>query len=374
VCLIEAGNENCFSKCHPPGTETSPWSVTIIPFAGKGVHASCPFNRLFEELDRQEKTLVTRRTFGRIAIGALAPCVSRAQAPPRLLSSEFGGVRIGVITYSFRQGVAAADLIPVMKKIGISFTELMSNHAEALAGAPAGPASGAGGGRRQPAPEQQAAQKAAREELAKWRGSVSMDTFKGVRKQFDDAGIDLRILCYNLGQDVTDEEIDYSFRMAQALGVNAISSSSTVTVAKRVATFADKYKLLWGGHGHDAINDPEQFATLESYAKIMSFSKYIGVNLDIGHFTAAGYDPIAYIKEHHDRITNLHLKDRMRNTGNTHGANVRWGEGQTAIGEVLLLMKREKYPFPADIEYEYQGTDTVIEVAKCLEYCRDILI
>jgi sugar phosphate isomerase/epimerase len=200
-----------------------------------------------------------------------------------------------------------------------------------------------------------------------------MDTFKGVRKQFDDAGINLRILCYNLGPNVKDDEIDYSFRMAQALGAGAISSSSTVTVATRVATFADQYKLLWGGHGHDAVNDPEQFATLESYAKIMSFSRYIGVNLDIGHFTAAGYDPIAYIKEHHDRITNLHLKDRKRNEGNTRGANVRWGEGQTAIKEVLLLLKREKYPFPADIEYEYQGTDPAIEVAKCLEYCRDIL-
>jgi sugar phosphate isomerase/epimerase len=306
-------------------------------------------------------------------MGTLPPFVSHAQTPPPL-SSEFGGVRIGVITYSFRQGVAVGDLIPVMKKIGISYAELMSNHAEALAGAPAGPAFGtAERGRGQATPEQQAAQKTAREELAKWRGSVSMDTFKGVRKQFDDAGIHLRILCYNLGPNVTDEEIDYSFRMAQALGASAISSSSTVTVAKRVAPFADQYKLLWGGHGHDAVNDPEQFATLESYAKILSFSRYIGVNLDIGHFTAAGYDPIAYIKEHHDRITNLHLKDRMRNAGNTHGANVRWGEGQTAIKEVLLLMKQEKYPFPADIEYEYQGTDPVIEVAKCLEYCRDIL-
>jgi sugar phosphate isomerase/epimerase len=147
-----------------------------------------------------------------------------------------------------------------------------------------------------------------------------------------------------------------------------------VSIAKRVAPFADKYKLLWGGHGHDAVNDPEQFATLESYAKIMSFGKYIGVNLDIGHFTAAGYDPISYIREHHDRITNLHIKDRMRNTGGGRGANVRWGEGQTAVKEVLLLMKQENYPFPADIEYEYQGTDAVIEVAKCLEYCRDILI
>jgi hypothetical protein len=132
----------------------------------------------------------------------------------------------------------------VMKKIGVSYVELMSNHAEAVARAPA-PA-GFGGGRR-PWPDDAgttggSASRATsnHEELTNWRGSVSMDTFKSVREQFDDAGIDLRILCCNLNGNVTDDEIDYFFRMAQALGVSAISSSSTVAIAKRVAAFADK--------------------------------------------------------------------------------------------------------------------------------------
>lgn len=348
--------------------------------------------------------MFSRRKFGKAAVGAL-PLLPAAQViltgsaaaqappppaapggfgrggPPPKPDSNFGGVQIGVITYSFRQGVAATDLVSILTKLGINSVEIMNNHAEALAGAPAATQGGGGGGRGrgQMTPEQQAAaqaaQQAARAELDKWRAGVSMDTYKGVRKTFDDAGIDLRILCYNLNGAVKDEEIDYSFRMAKALGVRAITSSSTVTIAKRVATFADQYKMLWGGHGHDAIADPEQFATLESYAKIMGFSKFIGVNLDIGHFTAAGYDPISFIKEHHDRITNLHIKDRNKNpAGGGRGANVRWGDGQTAIKDVLLLLKKEKYGFPANIEYEYQGTDSVIEVAKCLEYCRDILI
>jgi len=331
--------------------------------------------------------VVSRRDFSRIALGA-APVAqallsgdAKAQGfgrggPPPKPNSNFAGVQIGVITYSFRQGVTAQDLIPTLAKLGISSVELMSNHAESLAGAPSVQGGfGGGRGRGQMTPEQQAAMQAAREAMDKWRASVSMDTYKGIRKQFDDAGINLRLLCYNLNGNVKDEEIDYSFRMAQALGVRAITSSSTVTIAKRVAPFADKYQLLWAGHGHDAVEDPEQFATPESFAKIMSFSKYVGVNLDIGHFTAAGYDPVEYIREHHGRISNLHLKDRNRNpAGGGRGANVRWGEGQTAIRDVLLLLRKEKYDFPANIEYEYQGTDPVIEVARCLEYCRDILL
>ncbi len=343
--------------------------------------------------------MVSRRNFGKTALAAVSASAAAQTpppaggpggfgrgGPPAKPNSNFAGVQIGVITYSFRQGVTAKDLIPTITKLGINSVELMSNHAEALAGAPAPPAFGGGGrgrGGQQPlTPEQQAAataaraaQDAARAELEKWRAGVSMDSYKDVRKQFDDAGIDLRILCYNLNGNVKDEELDYSFRMAEALGVKGISSSSTVTIAKRVAPFAEKYKMLWAGHGHDAVDDPEQFATLESYAKIMSFSKYIGVNLDIGHFTAAGYDAVAYIKENHARISNLHLKDRVRNpAGGGRGGNLRWGDGTTPIKEVLHLLQKEKYPFPANIEYEYQGTDSVIEVAKCLQYCRDVLL
>ncbi|MES1261787.1 MAG: sugar phosphate isomerase/epimerase, partial [Acidobacteriota bacterium] len=80
-------------------------------------------------------------------------------------------------------------------------------------------------------------------------------------------------------------------------------------------------------------------------------------------------------RENHARISNIHLKDRNRNpAGGGRGANVRWGDGQTPIKEVLQLLKKEKYGFPADIEYEYQGTDAVIEVAKCLQFCRDNLL
>jgi len=336
-------------------------------------------------------------------------------------NSRFAGVQIGVISYSFNS-IPTMDLIPTIAKLGINEVELMSNHAEALVGAPTAPLralaapggggrGGAGGGRagappqapaiayysgdacagrqaapaapasagRGPAPlapEQQATQDKFRQDQAQWRTSdETMNKYRDLRKRFDDAGINLGILCYNMNGNIADEEIDYAFRMAQALGARSISSSSTVTIAKRVAAFAERYKMTWAGHGHDDVCDPEQFAKPETFEKIMSFSPYIGVNLDIGHFTAAGYDPVPFIRRYHDRITNLHLKDRFKNPqGGGKGANVRWGDGETPIREVLQLLRREQYAFPANIEYEYQGTDAVIEVAKCLQFAKDILV
>ena len=122
-----------------------------------------------------------------------------------------------------------------------------------------------------------------------------------------------------------------------------------------MAPFADKHKMIVAMHGHDNVRDPNQFAKPESFAEAMALSKYFWVNLDIGHFMAAGHDPVADIEEHHDRISNLHVKDRKKD----HGQNTPWSQGDPPIKEVLQLLKGKKYDIPADIEFEYLGADPV---------------
>jgi sugar phosphate isomerase/epimerase len=325
----------------------------------------------------------TRRDLGKLALAAV-PAVKCFGAP----NSKIGGVQIGVQSYSFRNMNNLDDVLNAISTCGLSEVELMSNHVEAGAGAPEQPRFG-GGARRPPTapgtpptpptPEQIAAMRAAantpevqkaREDLKKWRMSSTADTFKPVRQKFADAGIDLHLLCYNMNERTEDDEIEYAFQMAKALGVHAITTSTQVSVSKRIAPFAEKHKMIVAYHGHDNVSNPNEFATLESFATALSYSKWAAVNLDIGHFTAANFEPIGYIKENHKRIVNLHLKDRKKN----HGPNTVWGQGDTPIKEVLLLMKKEKYPFPANIEYEYRGeSDPVTEVTKCYQFCKDAL-
>ena len=325
---------------------------------------------------------ITRRDLGKIAMASVP--LSRAFAA-KTIDSKFGGVQIGAITYSFNR-IAAPDPEAIIKayvEIGLGEAELMSNHCEALAGAPAmpmfgrgggGAGRGPGGGRAQLTPEQQAERQAAMEKLAQWRASTNAGTWKAVTKKFNDAGVDVALLCYNMQDAMKDEDIEYGFAMAKGLGVKGITTSTTLTMAKRIAPVADKHKLLVGYHGHDATNDPNQTATLESYATLMEYGKYNGINLDIGHFTAAGYDAVAFIKEHHERITNLHVKDRKKD----HGPNVAvWGTGDTPIKDVMQLLKKEKYHFPANLELEYPipaDSDIVAEAKKCLAYVKSCLV
>jgi sugar phosphate isomerase/epimerase len=331
--------------------------------------AACRFwrtGRLQEQWNRAD--LCSRREFGKLALAAVPLAAAR---PAERIDSKIQGVQIGAITYSFNS-IANPDpeaIIRAYVEIGLGEAELMSNHCEALAGAPR---VGRGGRGANLTPEQQAARQAQQEQLRAWRAGTSAATWKGVRKKFNDAGVEVAVLCYNMNDNMKDEDIEYGFSMAEGLGVQAISTSTTLTMAKRIAPIADRHKLLVGYHGHDATNDPNQTATLESYDTLMAYGKYSGVNLDIGHFTAANYDAVAFIKQHHARITNLHVKDMKRD----HGDYTPFGQGDTPMKGVLQLLKKEKYGFPANIELEYRipaDSNLIAEMKKCLAYCKDCL-
>lgn len=314
--------------------------------------------------------MYTRRDFGKITLAAL-PLASAFGK----INSKINGVQLGVQTYSFRdlppEGIVDA-VIKAMTEIGLGECEVFASQFEPaqprIGGR--GPGGPGGRGKQPPDPAVVAAREKARNDLRNWRLTASMDHFKDLKKKFDDAGITIYAYNYSFNNSFTDDEIERGFEMAKALGVHAITASTTISVAKRVVPFAEKHKMIVAMHGHDNVTDPEQFAKPESFQAAMDMSKYFYVNLDIGHFFAAGYDPVAYITEHHARITNLHLKDRKKN----HGENVPWGQGDTPIKPVLTLLKDKKYPIPAFIEYEYRGTDSsTAEVKKCFEYAKAAL-
>jgi sugar phosphate isomerase/epimerase len=309
--------------------------------------------------------MYTRRQFGQMSLAALAL--------PRALSATAAdakktGVRLGVQTYSFREiprPEGSADSVDVivkaMTECGLTECELWSPQIEPW------PARKPGAPR--PAPDSPEAKKF-RDDLRDFRVKTPLDHFRGIKKKFDAAGLSVFGFNYSFGASFTDEEIDRGFEIARALGAGVITASTTVEVARRVVPFAEKHDMPVAMHGHSNLDDPNEFATPESFAKALAMSKHFKVNLDIGHFTAANFDAVAYMKEHHADITNIHLKDRKKNQGD----NTPWGEGDTPIREVLQLIKTNGWPIPADIEYEYKGAGTPVEeVKKCFAFAQKAL-
>jgi sugar phosphate isomerase/epimerase len=283
--------------------------------------------------------MYTRREIGRLAVAA--PLAGLALAK---IDSKVNGVMLGAQSYSFRQlpEVTVDAAVQAYKECGLGYCELWSGHLE---------------------PKDRA-------KVEAWRKDPPYAEIKAARKKFDDAGIELYAFNYSFRENFSDQEIENGFKIAQALGVKRITASSNVSTAKRIDPFAQKYKTYVGMHNHSNIRDNE-FARPEDFAAAMKgMSKYIAINLDIGHFTAAGYDPVQYLQDHNEHILTLHVKDRKKN----QGPNTVFGEGDTDIKGVLNVLKTKKYKIPAMIEYEYKGTsDPVTEVKRCVEYMKKAL-
>jgi len=321
--------------------------------------------------------MYSRRDFAKIAAGSI-PLARGLWA----VNSTIHGVRVALQSASFSfSGIGIEGIVKTMVDLGIAEIDVMSEHVENFLGAPvalpgagrpgpwtrragtppaAAPGGAAGGAPGGSGGAGRGGDPAAREALRKWRMEADLDKFRAVGKRFTDAG--LRFFAYNLSfnDTFTDDEIEKGFLMTKALGTSIITASSPASIFPRIAPFAEKHNVVVAMHNH--TTGPEEFE------QAMAASRKIWVNLDLGHFLALGNDPIAYIKKHHARITNIHLKDRKKD----RGPEMPFGEGDTPLKEALQLLKKEKYGFPACIELV--GPDgPAVELKRCFDYCRAAL-
>ncbi len=280
---------------------------------------------------------LSRRDFGKIAlgtVGGLAASVTPLSGK-KAASSVFGGVQIGVQSYSFRDR-SLGEALDALVNIGISSMEIWGSdrHLDPL--------------------------KATDEELKSWR------------RKFADAGV--RIGAYNVSphDNWTDEQIDRGFQAAKLIGADVITSSVSKKTVPRLDKACQKLKMKLGLHNHWFNHArPDQFESPEDFHDALKDSSpWINVNLDVGHFHASGYDPVRFIEEHHDRIVSLHLKDRGDDPKHTDRP---FGEAHTPLVLVAQLLKKLRFKYAANIEWEVENVDPVKGIADALEYLKKAL-
>jgi sugar phosphate isomerase/epimerase len=337
--------------------------------------------------------LYTRRELGRLALAGLPSAGlflrSGSVAAFAKPESKWAGVQVGMnVPYNFGMGnyLSGDEILSRCLQLGVSGVEMRMQPVElfmgspdAAAGAAAAAARGrgegggrgrgrAGGGRAALTPEQEAAQKAAAEATRKWRLSAPMGKVKEFRKKYDDAGVAIEIVKVDGIFGFADDVLDYAFELAKNLGATALSTeiSKDPAQTKRVGQFADKHKMTIGYHGHTETG-PAQWE--EAFAQ----AKHNGANLDIGHFIGGHKtSPIPFLKQHHARISHIHVKDKKLDD-----TNVPFGQGDTPIKEALRAIRDNKWKMQATIEFEYpipEGSDRMTELAKSLQYCKDALL
>lgn len=314
----------------------------------------------------------SRREFGKTLVAGLTVA---ALPSPRLwaatrINSTFHGVKLGVITYSLNPipRTPGADVVDTVieecVQLGAGNVEFLNTLLE-----PDFPGLNHRGGQ---VPDTITPEYTAdRQKLRDWRLELHLDRFAQVREKFSLAGLNLFSYVMTFSDDFTDAEIDAVYRQMQALGVKLFCTNQTrVAMGERLKPFAEKYKIRPAWHTHASVGDPNEVATPESLQKLTDLSPYFMVNLDLGHFTAGNNDAVAYIREHHDRITHIHVKDRKRD----NGPNVEWGTGDTPIKQCLQLIRDNHYPIYCIVEREFKGTGTSLEeTRKDLEYMKQAL-
>ena len=360
----------------------------------------------------------TRREWGKLSLAGLPAACSMLDLSPTFAgpsakpSSTWAGVQVGMnVPYNFgtRTTMSAEDVLEKCIQLGVGVVELRAQPIEKSLGLPAnlmlGPApvdyeaartraglvpgvskdgdaasnaagvaakdNASAGSPRQGGPprtpEQLAAYRAAADELRKWRLSLPMSKAKDLRKKYEEGGVAIEIVKFDGLANLPDDELDYSFTLAKALGARAISGELSIPAFKRLGQAADRNKMLIGLHGHVAV-------TPAIWEQAFSYGKYVGANVDIGHFVAGNNtSPLPFITQYHQRVTHIHVKDRKMHDG----PNVPFGQGDTPIREILQAIRDNKWRIPAIIEFEIPlppGTDRTPELLRCMDYCKQCLL
>lgn len=304
---------------------------------------------------------LTRREWGSMAFAGFAgmlllACKTNSNIPLSIRGTTAEaqakelGVVLGVQSYSFRDR-SLDEAIAAMKLLGIKSCELWQDHIE---------------------PDHPKDMKPAEwtATLRKWRDNVTMEDIKAVKAKFENAGIVIQAYNGTLRDDISDHDIDLTFNIAKALGADGITTSSNIGILKRLDGFAQKHKMIVAIHNHSHVERPLEFSTPENFSRAMQgLSNYIRINLDIGHFTAANFDAVDFMKKNHEKILCIHVKDRLKDQGKA----TPFGQGDAPIAAVLHLIRDNKWPIAANIEYEFKADGTVEDVKKCLAYCKQAL-
>ena len=315
--------------------------------------------------------MTSRRSFveGMGAAALLGGCCSPCGGVPRH-RSDYAGIRIGAITYSFAQmpefpkdctkkfmlgaGLGSAELMDRDFERDIGIVPFRHIQAKFLT------------------KEQKVA-------ISHWRETADMKPLVDFRAEYEAAGIGIHIVKFgDIGCPwmYSWKEAEYMFKATRALGARVITRevpkvaewADFKSVAEKLIPLMNEYDVDIAFHNHAQI-------AADTYdGVLLGYSDHFKINFDIGNYVAANDDdPLAFVKKYADRIASIHVKDRKR----SNGPECPFGTGDTPLAGLFAILKSEKIDTPCDIEVEFPippGSDAVRETGNCREFCRKAIL
>ena len=155
------------------------------------------------------------------------------------------------------------------------------------------------------------------------------------------------LVCYTFGvagTSMNKEENRKLFEFAKAMGIKVIVvEPREMTQWDNLEELVKEYdiKLAIHNHGIESV-----YGNPETVKKILnSRDKRIGVCLDVGHVTGAGFDAAKVFREYDGRVWDIHLKDKKveKADGKNVILDVEIGTGQANSKGLFAELKKAKW-------------------------------
>jgi sugar phosphate isomerase/epimerase len=272
---------------------------------------------------------MTRRRFLQLGAGAMA-----AASVPALASSDdktdpFGGFKLGVQSYTFRN----FDTEPALKRIqelGLHYAELTQRHVPL---------------------DTSADQRAALLKLCREYGITPLGW--GVQH-------------FTKGHDDNRK----SFELGKAFGLKYLSASPDPDSFDSLDKLVEEYKIAIAIHPHGPVGNgrlDRWYSAEIIMAAVKDHHPLIGACLDTGHLIRAAQlgkklDPAEQVRVMGARNFGMHLKDH----DNAHHTDVVFGKGVLDVPAVLKALKEVKFSGSISIEYEAHPEDPSADMRECV--------
>jgi sugar phosphate isomerase/epimerase len=190
------------------------------------------------------------------------------------------------------------------------------------------------------------------------------------RKQFEAAGLTITGggTINLLNEDPADVRyyFDYAKQCGMPLMVIHASPKTLPVIEKHVKEY--NIKVAVHNHGPEDKNFPKPTDAMK-YIKDMD--PRVGLCVDIGHTTRTGADLMEELTAVGSRLLDMHIKDLK---------DIRDGKTQCAVGDgsfdipgIFAYLKKINYQGGVMLEYEIEGDDPFLGMAKSFSYMRGVL-
>jgi sugar phosphate isomerase/epimerase len=161
------------------------------------------------------------------------------------------------------------------------------------------------------------------------------------------------------------------FDFAKKMGIPAVTSEPDMATMDLLDKLVKEYDIKVGIHNHPRRpNDPNYKVWDPNYvlSMVKGRDSRLGSASDTGHWIRSNIKPVDALKILKGRIISSHLKDL--NVFGPDAHDVPYGTGVADIPAILRELKRQGFKGNISIEYEYNWTTSVPEIAQCIGFVR----